>query len=217
MTFTAILMALFGWTTWLFQFFFLAGWTLLKAVLWAMSPAWLWAAIIGVISGCLATPARAGWFWGPDPKIEAANRALEQAARIATDAARTQSSQQTQLLAAIEALSGERTEIAGELGRLGEMAARDSAWAAAVQAAGPVAVAVVVLALGCAAIWMITRGGNHDAQLATVLVDEITGAGSGILPGGSRWESLTVAVRERQPSLGFEDPLPDTEPQEMPF
>lgn len=173
MTFTAVLLALFGWATWLFQFFLVAGWTLVKAVLWSMSPVWLWAAIIGVISALFTAPAQAGWFWGPDPKVEAANRTLAQAAQIATEAARTQSGQQSQLLAAIEALSSERTQLAGQLGRLGEMAARESAWAAALQAAGPVLVAVVVLALGCAAIWMVTRGANHDSQLATVLVTEL--------------------------------------------
>jgi hypothetical protein len=137
------------------------------------------AAAVGAITALLTAPAQAGWFWGPDPKVEAANRALERAAEIATDAARTQSGQQSQLLAAIEALSSERAQIAGQLGRLGELAARDSAWAAALQAAGPVLVAVVVLALGCAAIWMVTRASNHDSDLATVLVSEIAGTGAG--------------------------------------
>lgn len=157
----------------------LPAWRVTKWIAWARWPAWVMAAAVGAITALLTAPAQAGWFWGPDPKVEAANRALERAAQIATEAARTQSSQQSQLLAAIEALSSERAQIAGQFGRLGEMAARDSAWAAALQAAGPVLVAVVVLALGCTAIWMVTRAGDHDSQLATVLVDEITGTGAG--------------------------------------
>jgi len=154
-------------------YFILPAWRVAKWVAWVRWPAWVMAAAVGAITALLTVPAQAGWFWGPDPKVEAANRALERAALIATDAARTQSGQQSQLLAAIEALSSERAQIAGQLGRLGEMAARDSAWAAALQAAGPVLVAVVVLALGCAAIWMVTRASDHDGQLATVLVTEL--------------------------------------------
>jgi len=160
-------------------FYILPAWRVAKWVAWVRWPAWVMAAAVGAITALLTAPAQAGWFWGPDPKVEAANRALERAAEIATDAARTQSGQQSQLLAAIEALSSERAQIAGQLGRLGDLAARDSAWAAALQAAGPVLVAVVVLALGCAAIWMVTRASNHDSDLATVLVSEIAGTGAG--------------------------------------
>jgi hypothetical protein len=117
-------------------YFILPAWRVTKWVAWARWPAWVMAAAVGAITALLTAPAQAGWFWGPDPKVEAANRALERAAQIATEAARTHSGQQSQLLAAIEALSSERTQIAGQFGRLGEMAARDSAWAAALQQPG---------------------------------------------------------------------------------
>jgi hypothetical protein len=176
------------------------------------------AAIAGAISGCLATPAKAGWFsWGPDPKIEAANQALQRAAQIATEAAQTQSSQQRQLLAAVEALSNERTQLAGHLQTLGEMAARDSAWAAALQAAGPVLIAVAVLAIGCAAIWMLTRAADRDAVLATVLVEEIAGTGTGVLVSHQRPESLTAGDGGHARGLEYTSADTTLEEQEMPF
>lgn len=221
MTITALLTPLFGWAAWLFRLSFLAGWSLVKAILWALSPVWLVAAIIGIISGCLTTPAKAGWLWGPDPavqaKVEAANKVLQQAAQIATEAARTQASQQTQILAAVEALSNERTQLAGHLQHLGEMAARDSAWAAALQAAGPVLIAAAVLALGCAAIWLVTRGGDQDSHLATVLVDEITGTGRGFFPGQSYREALSTGSHPSMPGLEHEDTTSSLTDQEMPF
>ena len=218
MTLTTILTFLLGPITWLVKFFFLSGWSLVKAALWLFSPVWLMAAITGAISGCLATPAKAGWFsWGPDRKIEAANQALQRAAQIATEAAQTQASQQGQLLAAVEALSNERTQLAGHLQTLGEMATRDSAWAAALQAAGPVLIAVAVLALGCAATWMLTRAADHDADLAAVLVEEIAGAGTGMLVSRQHHEGLTAG--DDRPARGLEYAPTDStlEEQEMPF
>ena len=218
MTLTTILTFLLGPIAWLVKFFFLSGWSLVKAVLWLFSPVWLMAAIAGAISGCLAAPAEAGWFsGGPDPKIEAANQALQRAAQIATEAAQTQSSQQRQLLAAVEALSNERTQLAGHLQTLGEMAARDSAWAAALQAAGPVLIAVAVLAIGCAAIWMLTRAADRDAVLATVLVEEIAGTGTGVLVSHQRPESLTAGDGGHARGLEYTSADTTLEEQEMPF
>jgi hypothetical protein len=218
MTLTTILTFLLGPIAWLVKFFFLSGWSLVKAVLWLFSPVWLMAAIAGAISGCLAAPAEAGWFsGGPDPKIEAANQALQRAAQIATEAAQTQASQQGQLLAAVEALSNERTQLAGHLQTLGEMAARDSAWAAALQAAGPVLIAVAVLAIGCAAIWMLTRAADRDAVLATVLVEEIAGTGTGVLVSHQRPESLTAGDGGHARGLEYTSADTTLEEQEMPF
>lgn len=219
MTLTTILAFLLGPIAWLVKFFFLSGWSIVKAALWLFSPVWLMAAIAGSIFGCLATPAKAGWFsWGPDPKIEAANQALQRAAQIATEAAQTQSSQQGQLLAAVEALSNERTQLAGHLQTLGEMAARDSAWAAALQAAGPVLIAVAVLAIGCAAIWMLTRAADCDADLATVLVEEIAGTGTGVLVGHyHHHEGLTAGDGGHARGLEYTSADTTLEEQEMPF
>lgn len=234
MTLAGIIAILLGWTAWLFKFCFLAGWALTKAILWVLSPAWILAAALGIISGCLATPAKASWlssWWEPDPaiqaKVDAANHALQQAAQIATEAARTQSSQQGQLLAAIQALSAERTQLAGHLQQLSAFATRDSAWAAALETTGPVLIAVAVLALGCTAIWMVTRAGTQDAQLATVLVDEITGGGSSGLLAGNSPMSLRACSPDSSgahPARNLIDikPRPEDcsepyEDQEMPF
>ncbi len=216
MTLTTTLTLFLGPIAWLVKFFFLSGWSLVKAALWLFSPVWLITAIAGAISGCLATPAKAGWFsWGPDPKIEAANQALQRAAQIATEAAQTQASQQGQLLAAVEALSNERTQLAGHLQTLGEMAARDSAWAAALQAAGPVLIAAAVLAVGCAATWMLTRAADHDADIATMLVEEIAGAGTGVLVSRQHHEGLTAGDGGHARGLEYAPTDTTLEEQEM--
>lgn len=196
-------------------------WVTLQGLSWLFWPVRLLVMSVLVVIALAGVPAQAGWFsWGPDPKIEAANQALQRAAQIATEAAQTQASQQGQLLAAVEALSNERTQLAGHLQTLGEMAARDSAWAAALHGFGPVLIAVTVLALGCLAIWMLTRAADRDADLATVLVEEIAGGGTGVLVGRQRYEGLTAGG----PSRNLIDIKPDQadyletpEPQEMPF
>ena len=180
MTVATTITYLLGPTVWLLKFFFLSGWSLVKVFLWLTSPAWLLAAIVGAVLGLFGGSADAGWFnWGPDPKTEAANQALQRAAQIAADAANIQAQQHGQILEAITALSNERTNLAQQLTHLGQLAATNSAWAAALHTAGPVLIAAAVLALGCAACWMVTRASDHDSHLASVLVEEITGTGTG--------------------------------------
>jgi hypothetical protein len=58
-----------------------------------------------------------------------------------------------------------------------------------------VLIAVAVLAVGCAAIWMVTRASDHDSHLASVLVEEITGTGPGVLLA----ESGTQRLRDDGP------------------
>ena len=145
---------------------------------------WLWrllwrrafnALAILVLTGLLTGPTYAGWFTRkPDPALEAANRALQQAAQTANDSARLQADQNIQIAEAISQLSGERAELAGHLESLREFAARDSAWAAALSAVGPVLVVAIVLAVGGVALWLVTRSGPADAQLVDVLLDEVT-------------------------------------------
>jgi|GEM_PF-6975936 len=54
---------------------------------WAAKKSWPLALVLLALT---APQARAGWFTrGPDPKTEAANRALERAAQIAAEAAST--------------------------------------------------------------------------------------------------------------------------------
>jgi hypothetical protein len=213
-TLSAALPVLAGW---LFKGLLWTAWVALQSLSWLFWPVRLLLMGLLVFVALAGIPAQAGWFWGPDPKIEAANQALQRAAQIATEAAQTQASQQGQLLAAVEALSNERIQLAGHLHQLGAMVARDSAWAAALHAAGPVLVAVAVLALGCAAIWMLTRAADHDADLATVLVEEIAGTGTGVLVGQQRHEGLTAGTGRTAPGLQYAPADSTTEEQESPF
>ena len=182
------------------------------ALKWAAGKAWPLALFL-ILS---VNHASAGWFTrGPDPKTEAANRTLERAAQIATEAASTQVNQHIKLLEAVEALSSERTHLAKHLEHLGTLASRDSAWAAAIHAAAPLLVAVAVLALGCAAIWLVTRSGSQDAELAAVLVDEITGTGAGILvPEASQHQTrygFPAGIEATSPDHTHQTLHPDTQ------
>ena len=187
-----------------------------------------------MVSACAGTPALAGWFTrGPDPKTEAANHALERAARIAAEAAAVQAQQHKSILEAVTALSNERTHLAAQLTHLGQLAARDTAWAAAVHTIGPVLVAVAVLAVGGVALWMVTRTSEQDAQLASVLVDEIAGTGTGLLlhgPGQHRLDSDSLPMNASPPTLlasgpafrvagqeHAQHPAPETQEGELPF
>ncbi|MFM7289999.1 MAG: hypothetical protein ACKO6B_02065, partial [Planctomycetia bacterium] len=132
-----------------------------------------------------------------------------------------QAQEHGRLLQAVEALSNERIQLAGHLKHLGTLASRDSAYAAAIQAAAPLLVAVAVLALGCAAIWLVARSGSQDAELAAVLVDEIIGTGTGVFDFDSARQRLRPVI-----PAGLEDTSPATpkqsryfEPQEgeLPF
>lgn len=146
---------------------------------------WLWRFLwrrafnvlaILVLTTMLTAQADAGWFTRkPDPAIEAANRALQQAAETANDSARLQADQNIRIAEAITQLSGERAQLAGHLERLRDFSTRDSAWAAALESFGPTIVVALVLAVGGVALWLATRSGPADAQLVDVLLDEVTG------------------------------------------
>ena len=192
MTIATIVNIALPWLHWLFFLVIKLAWGSIRWVAWLTSPAWLLAAIVGTVLGLFGGSADAGWFsWGPDPKIEAANQALQRAAQIATEAANIQAQQHGQILEAVTALSNERTNLAQQLTHLGQLAATNSAWAAALHTAGPVLIAVAVLALGCAACWMVTRASDHDSHLASVLVEEIVGNGPGVLLADSGLRRLS--------------------------
>lgn len=210
---------------------------------WALR--WLPAVMLVALSATAGTPAHAGWFTrGPDPKTEAANRALERAATIAAEAAAVQAQDHRKMLEAVTALSSERTFLAAQLTSLGKLAARDSAWAAAIEAAGPVLVAVAVLAVGGVALWMVTRTSEQDAQLASVLVDEIAGGGActgllgprnppapkspglpraghpraiDIYPGSKDIYSPAPDPDQEHDPNQYPDPAPETQEGELPF
>lgn len=156
---------------WVMLSFFKLGWWLVR-LLWQKS----WSTLVAlVLAGLFANQANAGWFSRkPDPAMEAANRALTQAAETANETARIQGEQNIRIAEAITQLSGERAQLAGHLESLREFAARDSAWAAALSAVGPVLVVVLVLAVGGVALWLVTRSGPADAQLVDVLLEEVT-------------------------------------------
>ena len=194
---------------------------------------WLWrllwrrafnALAILVLTTILTAQADAGWFTRkPDPAMEAANRALTQAAETANEAARIQGEQNIRIAEAISQLSGERAQLAGSLESLREFAARDSAWAAALSAVGPVLVVALVLTVGGLALWLVTRSGPADAQLVNVLLDEVTSENPRwlapipsrpLLPADVDLRALVDAnERERDPEYDAQS----HEPQEMPF
>ena len=176
------------------------------------------------LTGLLVDPASAGWFTRkPDPAIEAANRALEQAAQTANESARLQADQNIRIAEAISQLSSERTQLAGHLERWRDFSARDSAWAAALESFGPTIVVVLVLAVGGLALWLVTRSGPADAQLVNVLLDEVTSENPRwlapipsrpLLPADVNMRALVAATeRERDPEYDSQS----HEPQEMPF
>ena len=177
-----------------------------------------------VLTGLLTNPADAGWFSRkPDPAIEAANRALEQAAQTANESARIQADQNIRIAEAIQQLSSERTQLTGHLERWRDFSARDSAWAAALESFGPTIVVALVLAVGGMALWLVTRSGPADAQLVNVLLDEVTSESPQwlapipsrpLLPADVNMLSLVAAnEHERDPEYDSQS----HEPQEMPF
>jgi hypothetical protein len=115
------------------------------------------------------------------------------------------------------------------------MAAKDSAWAAALHTAGPVFIAIAVLAFGCSVVWMLTRSADRDAELANVLVEEIAGHGTGVLFGLSGTPGRSGLRNEAPAGIGRsgnlidikpgntpppdpdQDAEPHHEPKEMPF
>ena len=210
---------------WVMLSFFKLGWWLVR-LLWQMS----WSTLVAIIlAGLFANQADAGWFSRkPDPAMEAANRALTQAAETANEAARIQGEQNIRIAEAITQLSGERAQLAGHLESLREFAARDSAWAAALSAVGPVLVVALVLAVGGVALWLVTRSGPADAQLVDVLLDEVTGDGPRWLGAGPTLphvpllqddleeQALLVAAEDHHDADNAPDFIPNTH-EEFPF
>jgi len=137
-------------------------------------------------------------------RLEAANRALQSAAEVVNEASRSQADQNVEVLSAIQVLSNERTELAGSLERIAELAAQDSQWAAAMNLAAPALLAVSVLLVAALALWLTHRSQPDDAAVLDVLLveelahDASTGSpGSiGIGPaGGTAGDSQTHATR----------------------
>ena len=173
---TAFLWLAFTSSFWFLKFLFLAGWFVARWTAWLLWPGILIASV-GAFLGLGCRQASAGWFgWlGNDTtKLEAANRAVHAAAEVVNESARLQADQNVAITEAITALSSERAQLAGHLQHIGELAGRDSQWAAAITAFSPVLVAVAVLAVGALALWLAYREHAGDAELAEVLVESVT-------------------------------------------
>ena len=163
-----------------FLFVFRALITVFSWALWPMWPHWL----IFSVTAFLATsaiPAHAGWLswlWGSDTRhLERYAELAQEAARVASEAAQAQAQQaaaqaaQNSLLAeTLSQLSSERSNLADHLHSLSEMGLRDSQWAAAITASGPVLICLTVLVVAGLALWLVTRtGGNESVELADTL------------------------------------------------
>jgi len=174
---TAFLWLVFTSSFWFLKFLFLAGWFVARWATWLLWPVGALVAGLGALCGLGCRQASAGWFgWlGTDNrKLEAANRAVHAAAEVVNESARLQAGQNVAISEAITALSSERAQLAGHLQHIGELAAQDSQWAAALTAFSPVLVAAAVLAVGALALWLAYREHTGDAELAEVLVESVT-------------------------------------------
>ena len=198
---------------WVMLSFFKLGWWLVR-LLWQKS----WSTLVAIIlAGLFANQADAGWFSRkPDPAMEAANRALTQAAETANEAARIQGEQNIRIAEAITQLSGERAQLAGHLESLREFAARDSAWAAALSAVGPVLVVAMVIAVGGVALWLVTRSDPANAELVDVLLDEVTSENPRWLAETASRPLLQEDLEERALLLAADEDEPDIEHDAIP-
>ena len=174
---TAFLWLVFTSSFWLLKFLFLSGWFVARWATWLLWPVGILVAGLGALCGLGCRQASAGWFgWlGTDTtKLEAANRAVHAAAEVVNESARLQADQNVAVSEAITTLSSERAQLAGHLQHIGELAGRDSQWAAARTPFNPVLIAVAVLAVGALALWLAYREHGEDAELAGLLVESIT-------------------------------------------
>lgn len=176
------LKSLLAWLLWiLWPFVILAG-----AFVFALSSA----------SSCEA--GWIDWLWGDssDQNAEQFRRAAElagESTRIAGEVAAAQARQaseqarqNTQVAEMLQELSSERQDFARRFEDLAASALRDSEWAAALSATGPLIICVCVLVIAGLALWMAMRtgagigsgaGANYDASLAMdVLVEELVRA-----------------------------------------
>jgi hypothetical protein len=220
---TAFLWLVFTSSFWFLKFLFLAGWFVARWATWLLRPVGMLVAGVGALLGLGCRQANAGWFgWlaRDTTKLEAANQAVHAAAEVVNESARLQADQNIAISEAITALSSERAQLAGHLRLIGELAGRDSQWAAALTAFSPVLVAVAVLAVGALALWLAYREYAGDAELAEVLVESVTSDNPGLnlgffnsssdipgphvlLPGDAQQVSSTIPTNNDEGGLPF--------------
>lgn len=155
------------------------------SVLWIV-----WPLLVMGILIATAQSAEAGWFswlWGSDTRrIERSLEVAEEAARVASHAAEAQaqqaaaqSEQNSRLAETLGQLSSERSNLADHLHALVELGLKDSQWAAALSATGPVLICITALAVAGLALWLVNRTGEgRHAELGEtvdLLVEEIAG------------------------------------------
>lgn len=173
------------WLLWaLLQFFVGLFYRAVMLVFWLLWPA----AIVLLMAIALSPSVEAGWIswlWKSD------TRELERSLEVARDAAQTASeASQAQALQAVAQaeqnarvaetlgeLSSERANLADHIRALQDLDLRDSQWAAAVNASGPVLVCVTALLVAGLALWLVNRpmeGERADLGSAMdLLVDEV--------------------------------------------
>jgi hypothetical protein len=156
----------------------------------AMSVLWLfWPLVVMGMLIATAQPCEAGWIswlWGGSStrQLERSLDVAKEAARVANEASQAQAQQavaqaeqNAKLAETLGQLSSERSNLAGHIRALTELGLKDSQWAAALNASGPVLVCITVLLVAGLALWLANRAGDgrQEELAATVdlLVEEI--------------------------------------------
>jgi hypothetical protein len=188
----------------------------------------LWPVVIMGFLIATAQSAEAGWFswlWGSDTRqLERSLNVAQEAARVASQAAEAQAQQaeaqaeqNTRLAETLGQLSSERSNLADHISALTELGLKDSQWAAALNASGPVLVCITVLLVAGLALWLVNRAGDgrQEELAATVelLVEEISAhvtepvgvsaglpIGPSVWPYGARGGSLRLGEHQRKQS-----------------
>jgi hypothetical protein len=155
----------------------------------AMSVLWLfWPLVVMGLLIATAQPCEAGWIswlWGSDTRhLERSLDVAKEAARVANEASQAQAQQavaqaeqNARLAETLGQLSSERSNLADHLRALTELGLKDSQWAAAVSASGPVLVCITVLLVAGLALWLANRAGDGEqaglSETVDLLVEEI--------------------------------------------
>ena len=166
-------------------FVFRALITVFSWALWLMWPHWLLFSVTAFLATS-AAPAHAGWLgwlWGSDTRhLERSAELAQEAARVASEAAQAQAqqaaaqaAQNLRLAETLSQLSSERSNLADHLHSLTEMGLRDSQWAAAITASGPVLICLTVLIVAGLALWLVTRSGGRESAELAATVDLLVG------------------------------------------
>lgn len=182
--------------TWLLSSVFWALLTLVKlgvglvfqVFIYALWLFWPFVMTLGllVVSAQSAEAGWLSWLWGSNTReLERSLDVAQEAARVASQAAESQAQQavaqaqqNARLAETLGQLSSERSNFADYLQALSELGLKDSQWAAALTAFGPVLICVAVLLVAGLALWLANRPGEgqQDSDLAetvNLLVEEL--------------------------------------------